>query len=144
MTTTAVDTSVAVAALLSWHEAHERALSALEESVGPGRRLVLPAPALLEAYSVMTRLPAPHRLAPGRASEILVGSFESRAKLVALEGAETWSLVRSLASAGIGGGPVYDAQILACAVKAGARRLLTLDERDFSRLDPQGLEIVVP
>ncbi len=144
MTTTAVDTSVAVAALLSWHEAHERALSALEGSVGPGRRLVLPAPALVEAFSVMTRLPAPHRLAPGRAIEILAGSFESRAKTVALDGTETWSLVRSLAGAGIGGGPVYDAQILACAVKAGARRLLTLDERDFTRFDPQGLEIVVP
>ena len=82
MTVTAVDTSVVIAALLAWHESHEPALDSMIAARHGG--LVLPAPALTEAYSVMTRLPAPHRLAPADACELLSGSFERRARVVAL------------------------------------------------------------
>jgi len=37
-----------------------------------------------------------------------------------------------------------DALILRCARKAGATRLLTLDRRDFERLDLAGVELIVP
>ena len=63
MTVTAVDTSVIIAALLGWHEAHDPALRALiTASDTGGGTLLIPAPALVEAYAVMTRLPAPHEL----------------------------------------------------------------------------------
>ena len=142
MTVTAVDTSVIVAALLGWHESHEQALSSLIDASKGG--LVVPAPALTEAYSVMTRLPAPHRLAPADACELLSGSFERRAKVVGLTEKEAWRFLRESASQGVAGGSTYDALILACAHKARAKRMLTLDRRDFMRLEAGEIEIVVP
>jgi AbrB family looped-hinge helix DNA binding protein len=59
----AVDTSVVVAGFASWHEAH-RSAAAL------ARQPRVPAHVLVEAYSVLTRLPPPHR-APAR----LVATF---------------------------------------------------------------------
>lgn len=145
MTVTATDTSVIVAALLGWHESHRSALEALVGSVtGRGNRLVVPSPALVEAYSVMTRLPAPHRLAPADAIELLSGSFEQRAAVVGLSGRETWSFLHGASDAGVAGGSAYDLQILRCAVKGRATRLLTLDRRDFNRFAAPGIEIVVP
>ena len=109
-----------------------------------GGGLVLPAPALTEAYSVMTRLPAPHRLAPADACQLLSGSFERRTTLVALTEKETWRFLHETASQGVAGGTTYDALILACAHKARASRLLTLDPRDFLRVEAGEIEIVVP
>lgn len=51
----AVDTSIVVAAFASWHEAHEAARGALSEEPR------LPAQVAVESYSVLTRLPPPHR-----------------------------------------------------------------------------------
>ncbi len=143
MRTTALDTSVIVAALLTWHEAHEASLAAVV-AVSSAGTLVLPAPALIEAYAVMTRLPAPHRLAPSDALELLAGSFQRRAKLVALTQNQAWAFLQDAAGRGVAGGAVYDAQILRAAVESGARRLLTLDRRDFERLAPGEVEVVVP
>jgi transcriptional regulator len=53
----AADTSVVVAAFASWHEHHQRACKALVAGV----RLI--EHCALETYSVLTRLPAPHRCA---------------------------------------------------------------------------------
>jgi len=140
---TALDTSVLVAGLCSWHESHANTLRALGAADKRGE-LIVPAPALVEAYSVMTRLPAPHRLAPQDAQEILSRSFEERSSVVGLTGAETWRLVRDAAGGGVAGGATYDALILACARKARADRLLTLDLKDFLRLAPDDIEILAP
>ena len=51
----AADTSVVVAAFASWHENHEPARRALDE----GLKLI--EHCALETYSVLTRLPPPHR-----------------------------------------------------------------------------------
>jgi predicted nucleic acid-binding protein len=145
LSTIAVDTSVIIAGLLAWHESHEAALSAMVTSrAAPGARLIVPAPALVEAYAVMTRLPAPHRLAPANAIDILAGSFEQTAEVVSLGEAETWRFLHEVARQGLAGGRTYDALILRCAQKAGATRLLTLDRRDFERLDLAGIELIVP
>ncbi len=141
MKITALDTSVLVAALLAWHESHRPARESLVEALDGV--LVLPAPALAEAYSVMTRLPAPHRIAPADACELLSGSFEQRAKVVSLTEKETWRFLHETANRGIAGGATYDALILACARKGGAQRVLTLDRRDFQRLAAE-IEVVVP
>ena len=142
---TAVDSSIILAGLLAWHEAHERAFASLvRASAEEGAALVVPAPALVEAYAVMTRLPAPHRLSPFDAIELLSGSFEGRSRVVSLSERETWGFLRDAAGQGIAGGRSYDALILRCARKARATSLLTLDRRDFSRLDPGAVRIVVP
>jgi len=145
LSVTALDTSVIVAALLTWHEAHEPALRALVAAAASRRaRLLVPAPALVEAYAVMTRLPAPHRVAPADALDLLAGSFQRRADVVALGDAETWQFLHETGGRGVAGGRTYDALIVRCAVKGGAVRLLTLDRRDFERLDLAGIELIVP
>jgi len=142
---TALDSSVIIAGLLAWHEAHDRTLRSLVQArSGAAAGLVVPAPALVEAYAVMTRLPAPHRIAPGDALELLAGSFECASKVVSLNETETWRFLHDAASEEIAGGRSYDALILRCARKARATTLLTLDRRDFSRLDPGDIRIVVP
>jgi hypothetical protein len=52
------DTSLVVAAFASWHEKHEAARRALDEGLN------LIEHCALETFSVLTRLPPPHR-APG-------------------------------------------------------------------------------
>jgi predicted nucleic acid-binding protein len=139
----ALDTSVLIAALLSWHESHEAAAVALEAALADPAGAVLPLPALVEAYAVMTRLPAPHRVRPGDAAEIIRSSLRGRARLVTLDEAGAWLLLTSLADAGIAGGRAYDALIAACAKAARAERLLTLNGRDFAAVAPD-LELIIP
>ncbi len=139
----AVDTSVLVAAFLSWHEFHEAAVEALASALAAGS-LVVPAPVLVEAYSVLTQLPAPHRLAPEDALELLRKNLARVPQSSAPSGAALWDLLDRLAEAGVRGGAVYDAVIAASAATAGATKILTLNGRDFERLSPAGLEVVVP
>ena len=125
----AIDTTVVVAGLLSWHENHELARKALERSLA-AERLVWPAPTLIEAYAVMTRLPSPHRLSPADAAALLRDTFAGVAT-VTLDGDEVWQLIHILETNQVTGGRSYDGHILACARKAGAHKMLTLNERDF-------------
>ena len=139
----AVDTSVVIAALLSWHEHHEAAAVALEAALADPAGAVVPLPTLLEAYAVMTRLPSPHRLRPGDAAEILHSSLADRVRLATLGDADGWPMLKSLADAGVAGGRTYDAHIAACARAAAAGRLVTLNVRDFAAVAPD-LDLVDP
>ena len=142
MSRDAVDTSVVVAALLGWHEDHARARAALEGGLAAGGLLV-PAPVLVEAYSVMTRLPAPHRISPGDAVALLGDTFRD-VTLIALEPREIWALLAWLDERKLAGGRAYDGHILACAKKGRAGRLLTLNAKDFLSFDEGDVEIVRP
>lgn len=137
----AIDTNVVIAALLSWHEHHETAATVVEGHLSGGD-LVLPVPALLESYAVMTRLPAPHRLAPGVAFELLHESFRS-VKLASVRTAGTWTTLRELVEASIAGGRSYDAWIVKAALAAGATKLLTFNVRDFEAFSKQ-IDIALP
>lgn len=141
---TALDTSVVVASLLTWHEHHERALAALVAARSSTSGAILPLPALLESYAVLTRLPPPTRLAPSAAWRLLEAAFATHTTIPALDGATGWAMVEALPAAGVAGGATYDAHILACAKRAGAARLSTFNLRHFQRLDLDGIELVVP
>lgn len=117
----AVDTSVIVASFASWHEHHEVALAAI------ARLDAVVSHCLLETYSVLTRLPAPHRMAPAVVSRFLQLAFKDHA-LVALSAADQSALVTLCAAHGIAGGMVYDGLIASTCVEHRLR-LLTLDAR---------------
>ena len=116
----AVDTSIAVAAFASWHEAHAESVVAIQEKPR------LPAHVAIETFSVLTRLPPPHR-AP---ANVVVAFLEARfpEPLLILPGEESRRLLRDALAAGIVGGAVYDALVAATARYAGAT-LLTRDRR---------------
>ena len=61
------DTSCLVAAVCSWHEHHQATSAELSRRVEHGEVLVLAAPALVEAYAVLTRLSAAPPKGQGRA-----------------------------------------------------------------------------
>jgi predicted nucleic acid-binding protein len=139
----ALDTSCMIAAVTGWHEQHQAAAAEIERRLGRGEQLSVAAHALSEAYAVLTRLPAPHRLSPRDAWEVLRANFTSGVAIVALSGPQHLALLRRLARAGVGGGRTYDAVIAECAVRAGAQTLLTFNARHFEP-PPTDLAIVVP
>jgi predicted nucleic acid-binding protein len=118
---TTADTSVLVAAFASWHEHHDLAFAAL------ARVDAIVAHCLLETYSVLTRLPAPHRMTPEVVASYLDRSFGTLAAYV-LPAAEQRRLVATCSSEGLAGGFIYDALIATTCTHAGLR-LLTLDGR---------------
>ncbi|HEV7486799.1 MAG TPA: PIN domain-containing protein [Thermoanaerobaculia bacterium] len=138
---TAVDSSVIIAGLLSWHEFHDRALHALGKLIS-ARRLLVPFPALIESYSVMTRLPSPHRLDPGIAYQLLHESF-SESRVIGLSAGSAWTFLGEYVAAGISGGRVYDAVIASAAIAAHASELLTFNQRDFEAFSDR-IAIIVP
>jgi predicted nucleic acid-binding protein len=143
MATFALDTSCMVAAICMWHERHEVAVAAIEQRLDRGDRLVVAAHAIIEAYAVLTRLPAPHRLAPADAWALVKANFVEPATVVALNGPAYVTLLNRLASAGIGGGRSYDAVIAVSAGQAKVDALLTLNPRHF---DPpsDGVSVIEP
>jgi AbrB family looped-hinge helix DNA binding protein len=80
---------------------------------------------LLETFSVLTRLPAPHRMAPEVVGTYLEATFGSYAVL-ALTAPEQRKLVTTCAAQGVGA--IYDALIGATCSRSRCR-LLTLDSR---------------
>jgi predicted nucleic acid-binding protein len=140
----ALDTSVIVAGLQSWHAHHEVTSALLIEVLASEEEVVIPLPALVEAYSVMTRLPAPRRLPPAKALEMLESSFAGRVRIVALPADAGWRFLRDIAEEGVAGGATYDAHVLDAAVAAGADRVLTLNVADFERLQRPGVTVISP
>ena len=127
----AVDTSVVVAAFASWHEGHASAVATL------ARHPRVPAHVLIETYSVLTRLPPPHR-APGHLVAAFLTERFTSSPLV-LPGAEHARLVRRAAEAGIVGGSIHDALVGATVRHAGGR-LVTRDRRAAPTYERLGIE----
>ena len=120
-----------VAAVCSWHEHHDTAAAELERRLGRGERLLVAAPALIEAYAVLTRLPPPHRLSAADAWALVEANFVAQATVVALEADAYVALLRHAATQEVAGGRVYDAVIGECARNARAEVLLTFNRRHF-------------
>jgi predicted nucleic acid-binding protein len=116
----AADTSVVVAAFASWHENHMPARRALDA----GLRLI--DHCALETYSVLTRLPAPHRSPASIVRDFLETRFPQ--PLLRLTARDFRLFVLGLADHDIAGGSAYDALVACTAVICGAE-LATCDRR---------------
>jgi len=127
----AVDTSVVVAAFASWHEGHASAAATL------ARKPRVPAHVLLETYSVLTRLPPPHRAPAGLVATFLSERFSEPP--LTLPAAAHLRVVARAAEAGIAGGSIHDALVAATARHAAAR-LLTRDRRAAPTYERLGVE----
>lgn len=134
-----VDTICKIAMVQDEHTHHVRAYREFNARIDRGERLVVAVHALVETYSVLTRLPLPLRLPPFVAQEVLATTFESQGELVALAADAYVRLLQRAADRNILGGRVYDALIVACAVEAGVDALLTFNECHFIDLAPPSL-----
>jgi len=106
-------------------------------------RLILPAPALMESYSVMTRLPSPHAIAVSDAGSLLHETFHQVPVNFRAGGGRTRSLLHRLeekASREVG--PTMDTFSVRPQGKCGC--LYTFNEKDFLALDEPDIEIVRP
>jgi len=118
-----VDTSVAVALVVSDHEHHRQAFDALGD-----RRLGLCGHAAFETYSVLTRLPPPARRTPAAVARLLAQNFPY-SRFLSVRAAA--ALLARLEPNGIAGGSVYDALVGAAAAEHG----IALATRDRRALD---------
>lgn len=106
--------------------------------------MVISGHALVETYSVLTRLPPPHRLHPTVCLDLIDSNFIGSSEIITLDAAAYIAMVRRAASNNVAGGQIYDAVITECARISGVEALLTFNERHFAALVDRGIEIVVP
>jgi predicted nucleic acid-binding protein len=139
----AIDTSCVIAAVCEWHEEHHAALTEIERRLDDGERMAVPAHVLAESYAVLTRLPAPNRLSPGDASQLIDENFAKSALVVALSAKTYAAVLRKAVAQAVAGGRIYDALIGECARQAGAEALLTFNRRHFEP-PPSGIRVIDP
>jgi predicted nucleic acid-binding protein len=127
-----VDSSVAIAAFASWNTHHQAAQRILDETPR------LPAHGALETYSVLTRLPPPHRAPADQVQQFLDEEFP--APWLALSVRRHRQLISELSSAAITGGAVYDALIGAVAGSHQAT-LVSCDRRAAATYEAVGAKV---
>jgi toxin FitB len=132
--TVAVDTSVAVPLLVRSHQDHADVVR-----WWGGQEVALSGHALVETYSVLTRLPGDARLAPADAARLLTARFASP---FLLSGSLASELPDTLSRLGIAGGVVYDA-VVALAAKEHGAALATRDARARGTYDAVGVSVIV-
>ena len=126
----AADTSVVVAAFASWHEHHEGARRALDSGV----RLI--EHCALETYSVLTRLPPPHR-APGIVvREFLTVRFPL--PFLRMTAKAYKAFVLGMPEHAVTGGAAYDALVAATAAACRVE-LVTCDRRALAVYERYGV-----
>lgn len=98
----------------------------------------LPAHAAFETYSVLTRLPRPHRASPGRVLEFLETAFHDG--WLTLPSSVLLGVLRELAERGVTGGATYDGLIGMAARHVGTT-LITRDRRALATYERLGVEV---
>ena len=142
--TVGVDTSCLVPLLSSWHPHHEATIRTLEELKLRGSVLITTSQAVLECFSVLTRLPSQIRIAPREAYERMQESLSGNFQIVGLDSGVCWRALDAISARELGGGLIYDAIIAHCCAQAGASILLTWNVQDFVRVAPAGLTVRNP
>ena len=130
----ALDTSVAIPLLVSTHQAHAAVVTWWD-----GREVALSGHALVETYSVLTRLPGDVRLTPQDAARLLDERF---APPLVLGARASRALASTMASVGVAGGSVYDALVALTAAEHGCT-LATRDARAMSTYEAVGVDVEV-
>ena len=130
----AADTSVVVAAFASWHERHELARSYLDSG------LQLVEHCALESYSVLTRLPSPHRSPGNLVRDFLAARFPGSHLRLGVAALRKFLL--ALPEQGVTGGSTYDALVAATAASHDAE-LVTCDRRAAPVYERYGVRVVM-
>ncbi len=128
----AADTSLVVAAFASWHRGHDGARRALDG----GLRLI--EHCALETYSVLTRLPPPHRAPGDVVRDFLAARFPD--PLLRLSASQYREFVLGLPDRQVVGGAAYDALVAATAMVNDAE-LITCDQRAIPVYERYGIRI---
>jgi predicted nucleic acid-binding protein len=128
----AADTSLVIAAFASWHENHEAARRALDG----GLRLI--EHCALETYSVLTRLPPPHRTSASVIRDFLKTRFPQPFLRLSTRAYRDFTF--TLPDRGVSGGAAYDALVAATAAEC-ATELVSCDRRALPVYERYGVRI---
>ena len=128
----AVDTSVAVPLLVEQHSLHSMMARWAE-----GKTLHLCGHALLETYSVLTRLPADNRVAAADAARVIDDRFSPG---IALSPTTASQAHRLLADRGVAAGATWDGLVALAAIEHDAI-LVTRDVRALATYDALNVRV---
>lgn len=138
-----LDTCYLIPLLAEWHQHHDSTTRDYRGRLGRGERPVIAIHALLECYSVLTRLPHPVRV-PANLAEQILTQYLTDVEIAGVTPETGWLAIHSLAALDLGGGRIYDALIAATVLRAGASVLVTWNVKHFLAIAPHGLEIRQP
>lgn len=128
-----VDTSVVVAASTP---ADPRSEACRKLLTGTDRaKLACASHSLAEIYAILSGRPRPFKLPPADAAKI-VSHLRKSATVITLTAGEYLEAIDRLVELGHSAGMIYDALLMACARKAAAKRIYTLNVKDFRQAAP--------
>lgn len=133
------DTTVLVAAMVEDEKHHEVCAEALERA----EEGVASLHSIAECYATLTGGRLSVQLSPADAASLVRHNVADRLSLVSLSAAEYARLLNAAGPAGARGGAIYDLLLLACARKAKAEKVHTLNRRHFIALAPDLAEKIV-
>ncbi|MDE0448398.1 MAG: PIN domain-containing protein [Spirochaetaceae bacterium] len=133
--TVGVDTSVIIAAVHANHPVHLSSSRWLDAAFDT-HDVVVAHHSLLEAYAVLTRLPAEYRVTPAEAEIVLRETVRDNARIAPFAAESTWAFMSAFAALPAAGGAAYDAFIIRLLSEAGAEAIVTYNVDDFRRLSP--------
>ncbi|MBL1214375.1 MAG: PIN domain-containing protein [Ignavibacteriae bacterium] len=129
------DGSVIIAAIIEAHPKHEMAIEWLLKAKTKKFKLVISSHSLLEVYSVLTAAPFKPKISPSTARKLVDANIKKIASVHSINGNEYFRLIDKVSNLNLKGGIVYDALIYECARKAKAKEIVTLNAKDFKRLN---------
>ena len=130
-----VDASVIIAAVHANHPVHLSSSRWLDAAFDT-HDVVVAHHSLLEAYVVLTRLPAQYRVGPDEAEIVLRETLQHNARLAPFGEDSMWNFMTGMTALPAAGGAAYDAFIVQLLSEAGAEAIVTYNVDDFRRLSP--------
>jgi predicted nucleic acid-binding protein len=138
-----LDTSVLVAALVDAHPAHERGMSWFKRVVSGTDKGLVAAHSLADLYAILTTLPVQPAISALDAQQLIQKNIAEKLEIVPLSPQDYVQVVEQLSEIGVVGGATYDALILRAAANAEVDIVVTLNEKDFRRVNPSLADKVV-
>ena len=115
---------------------HERAVQWLKRVKQQTDTGIVSAHTLAELYAILTRLPIQPRISPDLAKRLIHDNVLTTCQVIPLTQDDYEAVIARLAERGLVGGVTYDALILHTATKAQVDVIVTLNAKDFNRIDP--------
>lgn len=137
------DTSVLVAASLADHPDHDRAREVVLRVKRGDDAGTVAAHSLAETYAVLTRLPGTAKLPGATVLKLLSNNVAACFEVVSLSADDYLACLNQCAGDGVLGGRVYDALILAAAIKSRSEVIYTFDLVHFRSLAPSEIRATI-
>jgi predicted nucleic acid-binding protein len=140
------DTNVLISAFLTNHPQHNAARPVLERIKARIDEGWAATHSLAETYAVLTRLPGANQVVPSITWQLIAENILKNFSLIGLSATAYSKTLEKAAASDIEGGKIYDALLLAAAVKSGAERIYTFNVTHFQSMADVDLQkrIVAP